>query len=520
MVRKIFYLLFLLTLLAVPQTVHAKNTLTAAWSANVGPLNPHAYNPNEMFAQVIAYDGLVHFNGKDIEPALAKSWEVSKDHKTYTFKINTAIKFSDGTPLTAQIIEKNFNAIMHNKDLHNWLVTVKLLQSWKALDNETFQLTLSEPYPLLLTELSLPRPFRILSPSGFVDPNKDDTTNIAKPIGTGPWVLVESKLGLYDRFEKNPYYWGNFGDFDELKIYVLPDANSRILALETGQVDILFGEGNFNLENFVRLSENPKFDALTSEARLTNMVALNSNRPLTKDINIRKAILHAVNKDVIIEYILKGKEFKADTIFNPHTKYNEQKNIYEYDLAKAKSYLEKAGFKQNGQFAEKDGQILELNLHYLGTDAKQKAIAEAIQADLLKLGIKLNLKAEEMTIFSNITKNGEFDLIFNKTWGPPYEPTSYIGSMLQPSHADYQAQSGLPNKAEIDKNIVTIFKTVDEKEFARLHYAVLNALHESAIYLPISFEPDMVLYNKEKIANFSFGPMTYEPLLHTLKLAK
>ncbi len=87
MVRKIFYLLFLLTLLAVPQTVHAKNTLTAAWSANVGPLNPHAYNPNEMFAQVIAYDGLVHFNGKDIEPALAKSWHVSDDHKTYTFVV-------------------------------------------------------------------------------------------------------------------------------------------------------------------------------------------------------------------------------------------------------------------------------------------------------------------------------------------------------------------------------------------------------------------------------------------------
>ena len=92
-----------------------------------------------------------------------------------------------------------------------------------------------------------------------------------------------------------------------------------------------------------------------------------------------------------------------------------------------------------------------------------------------------------MTIFTSITKNGEFDLIFNKTWGPPYEPTSYIGSMIQPSHADYQAQKGLPNKAEIDKNILTNFKTFDEKQFAELHYAVLNALHESAVYLPISF---------------------------------
>ncbi len=520
MVRKILFFLILLNACFSVQIVQAKNTLTAAWSANVGPLNPHAYNPNEMFAQVIAYDGLVHFNGKTIEPALAKSWQVSDDHKTYTFKINTQIKFSDGTPLTAQIIQKNFNAIMHNKDRHSWLISIKLLQSWKALDNETFEITLSEPYPLFLTELSLPRPFRILSPTGFIDPNTDDTTKIAKPIGTGPWVLVESKLGLYDRFEKNPYYRGEFGDFDELKIYVLPEANSRILALETGQVDILFGEGNFNLENFVRLSENPKYGAFTSEARLTNMIALNSNRSYTKDINVRKAILHAVNKDIIIQYILKGKEYKADTIFNPHTKYNEQKNIYEYNVTKAKSYLEKAGFKQNGQFVEKDGKILELNLHYLGIDAKQKAIAEAIQADLLQVGIKLNLKAEEMTIFTSITKNGEFDLIFNKTWGPPYEPTSYIGSMLQPSHADYQAQKGLPNKAEIDKNILTIFKTFNEQEFAKLHYAVLNALQESAVYLPISFEPDMVLFNKEKISNFTFGPMTTEPLLHTLKHVK
>ena len=111
---------------------------------------------------------------------------------------------------------------------------------------------------------------------------------------------VETKLGLYDRFERNPYYWGKTGDFDELKIYVLPEANSRILSLETGQVDILFGEGNFDLENFVRLSENPKFEALTSEPRLTNMIALNSNRSFTQDINVRKAILHAVLTKILL----------------------------------------------------------------------------------------------------------------------------------------------------------------------------------------------------------------------------
>lgn len=519
MQKKFFLVLFLLFFL--PQISFAQNTLKTAWLNNVGPLNPHAYFPNEMFAQNMVYEGLTAFDGEKIVPLLAKSWEISEDEKTYTFFLRDDVKFSDGTPFNAHIAGKNFQAIMNNKERHSWLALVNLIESWKALDDYTFELKLSSPYNLTLTELSLPRPFRFLGENGFIDGKPDTKTAINNPVGTGPWQLTDQKLGLYDCFERNPHYRnGKTGDFDSVKIYVLPEANSRILALETGQIDLLIGEGNFNIENFVRVKQNPNFAGEKSNPRISCLIALNSNRSFTKDKAVRTAVLQAVNKDVILDYILKDQAYKADYIFSPDTQFYGEGKTYSFNPEQAKKLLLENGYALNGIFFEKDGKTLELDLHYLGIDPIQKAIAEAVQADLAKIGIKLNLRAEEYTLLTSLQQNGEFDLIFNRTWGPPYEPTSYLASMRRPSHADYQAQRGLENKAEIDGKISRLLTTTDSAEFETLHREVLRDLHESAVYLPVMYEPDFVLYNKTRIDNFRFGNMSTEFLFHELKVKK
>lgn len=524
--RLVPFFLILCTLL-LPAQSFAENILNTAWLHNVGPLNPHDYYPNEMFAQNMVYEGLTHYNGKEAEPCLAASWSISEDQKTYTFSLRKDVKFSDGTPFNAYAAEKNFDAIMQNKERHAWLALVNLIESWKALDEYTFEIKLSSPYNLTLTELSLPRPFRFLGLNGFLpDSEKRGGAHqkIAAPIGTGPWVLKEQKLGQYDYFERNPHYIPKTadtqerGNIDAVKIYVLPEANSRILALETGQTDILFGEGNFNIENFVRLSSLPDFAGEKSEPRITCLIALNSNRSYTKDANVRKAILHAVNKDIILQYILRGQEYRAERLFNPGTAFSDIGTVYACNPQKSEELLTQSGFVKNGVYFEKNGTPIELNLHYLGIDPKQKAIAEAVQADLEKVGIKLNLRAEENTLLTSLHQNGEFDLIFNRTWGPPYEPTSYLASMRRPSHADYQAQLGLADKTAIDAQITELLTTTDRQNYADLHKNVLEALHNGAVYLPISFEPDFVLYNSKKVSGFRFGSISTEILLHTLTL--
>ena len=195
---KKFIIIFFIFLLST--TVYAKNdsTLTIAYPVNAGPLNPHLYNPNQMYAQTMVYDSLVRYNPDDMEPALAEKWSISDDGLTYTFKLRNAA-FSDGSVVTAEAVVMNFNAVMQNKARHSWISLVSMIESFSAKDEKTFILKLSKPYNLTLKELSVARPFRILAPNGFLD-DKNTSKGIKAPIGSGPWKLKETRLGEYDIF--------------------------------------------------------------------------------------------------------------------------------------------------------------------------------------------------------------------------------------------------------------------------------------------------------------------------------
>lgn len=511
------FLLILLSMILVCFNGYAKDdaVLTIAWPLNAGPINPHLYNPNQMYAQTMVYDSLVRYTPDKIEPSLAESYEVLDNGLTYKFKIRNA-KFSDGSPVTAEAVVMNFNAVMKNKERHGWIALVSMIESFKAEDDNTFILKLKKPYNLTLNELSVARPFRILSPSGFL--SEDTSKGIKAPIGSGPWKLKETKLGEYDIFERNDYYWGQKPKYKYVKVLVLPDANSRIIALETGKVDMLLGEGVFTLENYVRLSKDKNIAAYKSEPRITNMIAMNTSKDIINDENVRKAILLAVNKEHIVKYILLNEETYADHIFNSSLKYcNINEKPYKYNLAKANEILDKAGWKKHGLYRKKDGKLLSINLHYIGIDPKQKATAEAVQAYLVQAGIKLNLIAEESTIFYSIQANGFFDMIFNKTWGPPFDSGTFLGSMRKPAHADFMAQSGLAEKKQIDSAIDELLISDNETFIQEKYNYILSTLHKKAVYMPISYEHDFALIRKDRVKNFQFGNMVTEFMLHTLE---
>lgn len=509
-------LLFIFIIFSFNIYAYEDKTLTLAYPVNAGPINPHQYSPNQMYAQTMVYDSLVRYTPQGMEPALAESWVVSKDRLVYTFKLRNA-KFSDGSPVTAEAVVMNFNAVLKNKARHSWIYLSEVIESFSAVDNRTFVLKLSKPYNLTLEELSVARPFRILAPSGFLD-NKDTSLGIKAPIGSGPWKLKETKLGEYDLFERNDYYWGHKPAYKYVKVLVLPDANSRIIALETGKIDMLIGEGSFTLENFVRLAKNENISAYKSEPRITNMIALNTGRNNTKDINVRKAVMLSVNKDDIIKYILLNQEEPAYQIYNPKLEYcGGEIKKYPFNIDEANRILDNAGWKKYGLYRKKDDKILSIDLHYIGIDPKQKAIAEILQADFIRSGIKLNLKAEESTIFYSLQANGSFDMIFNKTWGPPFDPGTFTGSMRKPSHADYQAQSGIREKYNITK-IIDELVVSDNKTFIEESYKyLLNTFHNEAVYLPISYEVDLALVRKDRVKNFKFGNMVTEFMLNYLE---
>jgi nickel transport system substrate-binding protein len=493
--------------------------LTFSWPGNVGPLNPHLYSPNQMFAQAMVYEPLVFYgDGGRVLPYLAESWKVSPNGKEYVFTLRKNVLFSDGTPFDATAVKKNFDAILANAKRHAWLDLINQIQEVIAVDPYTAKLVLKNPYYPMIQELTLIRPFRFLSPSAFPESGKT-AEGMKGPVGTGPWVLVETKLGEYDLFKRNEKYWGQRPGVERIMVKVIPDPNSRAIAFETGQIDLIYGTGQVTLDTFSRMRESGKYTTLISQPLASRLLCLNSNRGPTRDLQVRKAILHATNKAAIVKGIFLNAERQAETLFSPNVPYCDLGlEPFLYDPGKAGQELDQARWKREPgkPFRIKGGQTLEIDLCFVGNDATKKSMVEVIQADLHKVGIKINLLGEEEDSFLQRQKDGEFGMIFGDTWGPPYDPHSFVSSMRVPSHADYQAQLGLPNKAEIDAKISEVLITTDEKRRQGLYREILTSLHEQAVYMPLTYQTN-VSVNRNDLVGVTQGHTKYEIPFATMR---
>lgn len=514
-----FVAALLSVLLQTPGMVQAaeQDTLYYSWASNVGRLNPHLYSPNQMFAQAMVYEPLVRYGKGGVpEPCLAESWTISPDGKTYTFALRKGVTFSDGTVFDAAAVKMNFDAVMRNAHLHDWLEFIAQLDSAEVVDSHTFRMRLKNAYYPALQELALIRPMRFLAPSAFPD-DGDTSKGIKAAVGTGPWKLVEIRKGEYDLFAANEQYWGGKPAFKNLMVRVISDSDARSVAFDAGQIDLIMGSGGhgsgqIGLDAFNRYVATPGVVTDVSGPLATRMLALNTNRFPTNDPAVRKAILHGVNKAAIIKHIFQGVEPQAETLFSPETPYcNLPLKPFGYDMDKATALLDAAGWKQaSGEaYRSRDGKELALDICFVGNDSLQKAVAEVVQGDLKRLGIRVRLVGEEMDSFLTRQKNGEFGMIFGDTWGAPYDPHSFCSAMRVPSHADYQAQIGLPMKAEIDRKIGEVLVSTDETQRQALYADILTTLHEQAVYLPLSYMTNIIVHRPE-LQGVEFGNIKYE----------
>lgn len=495
----------------------SSDTLVYSWSANVGELNPHMYSPNQMFAQAMVYEPLVRYaeDGKII-PWLAEKWTISQDGKVYTFFLRKGVVFSDGTPFNAQAVARNFEAVLMNKERHKWLEMVAQIDKAEEVDPLTFRLTLKNAYYPTLQELCLIRPLRFLSLAAMPD-DGNTSKGIKKAVGTGPWVLVETRKGEFDLFERNETYWGVKPKFKKLMVKVIPDPDSRAVAIETGEIDLIHGaaghgSGQISLDAFQRFVKDSNYVTKISQPLASRVLAINSGRGPTAEIAVRKAIQHSINKKPLIQAVFYSVEKQADLLFSVDTPYcNLGLKPYEYDLHLADKLLNDAGWAQPSKNAirKKDGQELAIDLCFVGNDAHQKAIAEVMQGELKKIGIKINLVGEEPDANKHRQKSGEFGMIFNETWGAPYDPHSFCSSMRTPSHADYQAQIGLAMKSEIDAKISEVLLSTDEKMRQEMYRFILTTLHDQAVYLPLTYQAGVIVH-KKSIQGAEYGPTKYE----------
>ncbi|TKJ93655.1 nickel ABC transporter, nickel/metallophore periplasmic binding protein [Paenibacillus sp. CFBP13512] len=485
---------------AVPKSI------TMSWPRDIGTMNPHTYNPSQLFAQSMLYEPLVSYqsNGK-LTPALAKSWDISKDGKVYTFHLRPNVKFSDGTPFNADIVKKNFDAVLKHKDTHSWLGIVGVIDQTEVVDDHTFRLTLTEPYYPVLQDLSVVRPFRFLGAAGFPD-NGDTAEGIKEPVGTGPWLLSEYKQDEYAVFKQNPNYWGTLPDVQQVTIKIIPDAETRVAAFEKGDLDLIYGEGVISLDAFNQLRENQEYTTQLSEPVGTRSLLLNSSNPKLADIRVRTALNQGFNKKDMVEGITSGLEEPADSILSKNYPYtNIDLKPVTYNVASSQALLDEAGWKlpAGGTVREKNGELLEFELIYDKTDPIQKAMAETIQAEWGALGAKVNLSGLELTVQIKRLKANDFDLYFWYNYGAPYDPHSFINVVASPGFGISETLSAVPNKKELDQQIRATLSSTDETKRQELYRSILTTLQEQSAIVPISYIKKTAVYHKN-IAQFVF----------------
>lgn len=499
--------------------MYGKNILTMAVSGNVGVMNPQGYQGNEMFAQNAIYEGLVSVDKKgNVIPSLATSWSVSKDGLSYDFILRENVKFSNGEAFNADAVVINFTSVLKNRIRHSWSGLSLHLEGVEKLGEFKVRLKLKAPYTPTLNELAVPRPFRFLAPSAFPQ-DLNLIKHNPKPIGTGPYMLTQSVLGVSDTMQKNPHYWNkdayNGMYYDEIFFKVIFDPNSKIAALKSGQVDLIYGNDQIPLEIFKSMRKDSKFATYLSPPIRSTSLLLNSSAPVfilndEKDsIALRKNIILGIDKTKIVRAVFGDLQESADMLFSPifyqtlgtqvlfSTPYQPQeaKQAIVLLLQDSKATL----------LREKGVEIL-----FVGNNPVHRMMAEILQNEFKKLGIKVRLSASEPTIYANRLLQGAFDIAFHETWGMPYEPLSELYSMRVPGHGSYAALSGLSSRATIEELILRLISLPPKtKAFLDTLNEVVVLLRDSSIFIPLTYQRNKAVAHK-KIKGINMGVLGYE----------
>lgn len=488
------------------------NTLVMSWPNDIGELNPHLYSPNEMFAQAMVYDPLITYNQDGtLSPGLAETWEISEDGKTYTLTLRENVLYSDGSKLTAGNVKRNIDTVINNIASHSWLESIAVIDQVSVVDDSTVIISLKEPYAPFLQELALIRPLRMLGDAGF--PGSGHTADgIKEPIGTGPWVLTEYDPDRYAKFTRNENYWGDQPSIEHIEVKFIADSQLRIMSLEKGEIDLIYGNTQLVPSEFIAMKQNDKYITKLSDPLSTRNMSMNSTNGVTRDREVRLALQHAFNRQAIVTNILSGLEKEAQSLFAPGFPAGDiEVEHYSFDLKKSKQILDEAGWVMDSKtgIREKNGETLELVIAYDSSEGLHKEIFEYLQGAWKEIGVDVRLIGEESQVYYKRTKSGDYNIVMNDTWGAPYDPFMYLRTMLGEQQIGHYALSGTEASEDISADIRQLIRTTEEAQQEELFNQIIPGLQQEAIFIPISYTQNYLVAN-DVFDEVKFSPQQYE----------
>jgi peptide/nickel transport system substrate-binding protein len=434
------------------------------------------------------YRGLTVLNPSTKEPVgeLAKSWTVSSNQLTWTFYLRPTAKFSNGQQVTAKDVVYSIDRIL-NPATHataaSWLSPVK---SVNAIGTEAVEFHLSQPYSLLPTALQLPAWSAII-------PYGSAATIATHPVGAGPYEVVKHVSQELIVLQRNPYYWNpSLPHAETVDIKIIPDANSRLDALLSGEINL---DDDVPLSDVKPFSHSSRIKLDVFPSSEVDEFGMNASKPPFSDVRVRQAIAYALNKPAIAQAATMGLGGVANTMVSHASPIPVSvTDAIPHNIAKAKALLAAAGYPHGFSltFSACGGQEFPAMLN----------AGQAIANELSAVGIHASFVTMDANVWADqvITNNDYQAFVCGLISGndPDEHTYPYFSNQGLYNFSHYKAS------AQLDKLLTEGREVINPTQRSKIYDQAWTILANQVPWIPLYWMPGAVAMTKNV---HGFAPM-------------
>ncbi len=402
-----------------------------------------------------------------VKPALAEKWEKLND-TTWKITLRKGATFHNGEPVTAYAVKFSFERAMNPEFKCPHRGKLSAFKEVKVIDDYTFTISTYKPYAPGLYILGYYLP---IVPPKYIKKVGDKEYNV-KPVGCGPYKLVKWVRGEEIILERYENYYGPKPAYKRVIFKGVPEEAARIAALLTGEADIISG---VPIHQRKKILESGKA-YLTPQMGVMHYLGLNTYKPPFNDVRVRQAMNYAINRELINKALFNGKAILCAGPISPRT-FGADPTLkpYPYDPEKAKKLLAEAGYP-NG---------FEARLAYPTYMSQIQEQAEAIAADLAKVGVKVKLEPFERAVMWERYKARKHQM-YIYWWDDAPEPDRYMYSLFHSKSRDYYYKN-----PTIDALLDLGRMIINRDERAKVYNMIDRILYEDCPWVYLYVVPEV-----------------------------
>jgi peptide/nickel transport system substrate-binding protein len=509
--------------------------------------DPRTFNPlvaqETSSSSILAYlfEGLVETNRTttEVEPNLAESWTISRDGRTWQFKLRRGVQWTDGRPVTADDVVFTLDAVFTQgvqSSLPDVLTIAGKKIGYRKIDSHTIEFRTDEPFGPFLRVIG----FSIVPKHkldgalqrGAAEFNRTWglNTNPRELVGHGPFVMHSYQPGQRVLLTRNTKYWKvdrrgqRLPYLARLVIEIVPNLDAARLKFQARETDV-YGARAREFAEFQRRQQAENFTIFDGPATFgTEFIIFNMNpagvRPPKlawfQNLRFRQAVSHAIDRDAIVRQVFAGRAMPAWGPVSPANKvfYNPNVRKYPYDLARAEALLREAGFTKGGDGLLRDaqGNIVEFSIATNSGNSEREAIGNLVRQDLTKLGMRVTFAPEAFnTLVGKLVGTFNWEaVILGLTGG--LEP--HNGQNVWRSNGSLhmwwprQERPATPWEAEIDRLFDQAATTVDQTKRKELYNRWQEIVAEQTPVIYFATQLTQPAF-RNTLANFSPAPLAF-----------